>query len=273
VQINIIPGLLFYVNSHGLHYEFKDMIPIFDIFKTVGLLMSIKQVKYLIFDADDTLWENNIYYIRAAEKLVRLVQESGESKSKIESNFQTLEREVVQTMGYGSQNFIYILKTLFDRYGQKLNDHSHPEQLKKICNDFNDHIKYPPGIFPHVRETLVQLKEKYHLYVLTKGNIEEQWRKLEKSDLLPFFNEAYVKPEKNFETYKQLIKINNWTPAETCMIGNSPKSDINPALKAELWAVYIPYAHTWALDDEPLRLNHPRLKTVKSFPEIKSIFI
>jgi len=234
--------------------------------------MSIKQVKYLIFDADDTLWENNIYYIRAAEDLVRLIQESGESELKIEHEFQTLEREVVQTMGYGSQNFIHILKTIFDRYRQKLNDHSHLEQLKKICHAFNDHIKYPPRIFPHVHETLAQLKEKYHLFVLTKGNIEEQWRKLEKSKLLPFFNEAYVKPEKNIETYQQLIKINSWNPAKICMIGNSPKSDINPALKAGLWAIYIPYAHTWVLDDEPLKNKHPKLKTVKSFPEIKSIF-
>ncbi len=256
-----------------MSYEFRDMILIFAFYKTLGIFMSINQVKHLIFDADDTLWENNIYYIRAAEDLVRLIQESGEADSKIESDFQVLEREVVRTMGYGSQNYIFILKTLFDRYRQKLNDHSHPEQFKKICDAFNEHIKLPPGIFPRVGETLGQLREKYHLYVLTKGNIKEQWRKLEKSNLLQYFEEAFVKPEKDIETYQQLIKKNNWIPAKTCMIGNSPKSDINPALKTGLWAVYIPYDHTWVLDDEPLTQNHSRLKTIKSFPEIRSIFM
>ena len=36
----------------------------------------------------------------------------------------------------------------------------------------------------------------------------------------------------------------------TWMIGNSPKSDINPALAAGLNAVFIPHDFTWVLEHE-----------------------
>ncbi len=233
--------------------------------------MSIKKVKNIIFDADDTLWENNIYYVRAAEDLVNLLHESGKIQSKIENDFQALEHEVVRTMGYGSQNYIYILKTLFHRYKNDLNDPSHPERLKDICETFSEHVKIQPRIFPRVEETLSELKDRYPLYVLTKGDIQEQWGKLERSNLLPYFEKTFVKSEKDFETYQKILTNNKWNPSETCMIGNSPKSDINPALKAGLWAIYIPYEHTWVLDDEAILPNQQNLYTVSSFPDILSI--
>jgi putative hydrolase of the HAD superfamily len=34
------------------------------------------------------------------------------------------------------------------------------------------------------------------------------------------------------------------------MIGNSPKSDINPALAAGLHAIFIPHGNTWILEHE-----------------------
>jgi putative hydrolase of the HAD superfamily len=235
--------------------------------------MCIKKVNQIIFDADDTLWENNIYYVNAAEELVRLLTETGENRTKIEKEFQELEKSVVKHMGYGSMNYIHILKTLFKRYFKSQIDSVDLSRLNKICIAFEQHVKIQPRIFPGVIETLSILKKHYRLYVLTKGNIEEQWGKLRRSDLLRFFNEAFVKPEKDLGTYLDIIQKNNWNPTRTCMIGNSPRSDINPALAAGLWAIYIPYEHTWVLDDEPLIENHPGLYTVSAFPEITSIFI
>jgi putative hydrolase of the HAD superfamily len=237
------------------------------------LNMTIKKVKQLIFDADDTLWENNIFYIRAAEDLVGLLVQNGSKRRDLEQAFQQLEKRVVKERGYGSANYIYILRTLFERYLHPPADPLVMQNFENICTDFLSHVRTAPQIFPQVTDVLEKLRYRYRLFVLTKGNIAEQWKKLERSNLLTYFEKAYVETEKNLSTYQRLLRENNWLAAETCMIGNSPKSDINPALKAGCWAVFIPYAFTWVLDDEQLSGMQNKLKTVSSFSDLELLFL
>jgi putative hydrolase of the HAD superfamily len=57
------------------------------------------------------------------------------------------------------------------------------------------------------------------------------------------------------------------------MIGNSPKSDINPALEAGLNAVFIPHARTWTLERQDLRAPGPgRLLVLRSFADLQGVF-
>ena len=235
--------------------------------------MTIRQVRQIIFDADDTLWENNIFYIRAAEALVDLLAQTGLVRVQLEKEFHHLEKQVVREKGYGSANYILILRTLFNRYLPSIPDTSVSGGFEKICEDFLSHVKTMPKIFPQVPQVLERLRQKYRLFVLTKGNIKEQWKKLERSNLLGFFEKAYVESEKNLVTYHRILHENSWLPEETCMIGNSPKSDINPALIAGCWAVYIPYPFTWVLDDEPLHEVNEKLRSVNDFKELEGLFL
>lgn len=235
--------------------------------------MNLHKVSRLIFDADDTLWGNNIYYIQAAENLADLVGETGISRETFEKNFQLIERKYVKNYGYGSKIYLQILKRIFEQY---LGDHDHPAFLKEfeiICREFTEAVSSPPKIFPDVREGLKLLSARYQLYVLTKGNIEEQKKKLIKSGLLPLFRESFVVSEKNLTTYERILSDKSWKADDLCMIGNSPKSDINPALKIGMSAIYIPYEHTWVLEDEPLINHHPRLKIIPSFKYLQEIFL
>ena len=63
-----------------------------------------------------------------------------------------------------------------------------------------------------------------------------------------------------------------WIPARTWMIGNSPKSDINPALEAGLNAVFVPHANTWVLEKEEIRPGAGRLLVLERFAELKKFF-
>ena len=56
------------------------------------------------------------------------------------------------------------------------------------------------------------------------------------------------------------------------MIGNSPKSDINPALEAGLNAVYVPHDRTWHLERTELRSGPGRFLKVKNFAELRNWF-
>ena len=102
--------------------------------------MKSKNIKRLIFDADDTLWENNIHYINASEDLVKLISKLGLSKEKIESEFQILEKKVVREKGYGSMNYLHILRTLYERYVVKGENQKLNSDFERICDEFKNHL-------------------------------------------------------------------------------------------------------------------------------------
>jgi putative hydrolase of the HAD superfamily len=105
-------------------------------------------------------------------------------------------------------------------------------------------------LLPAVDSTLCELHQRHRLILVTKGNTAEQTGKLERSRLRPFFNAVEVLVEKNATAYRDVILRYNCDPSSTWMIGNSPKSDINPALEAGLNAVFIPHDCTWVLEHE-----------------------
>jgi len=236
-------------------------------------MITHSKINQLIFDADDTLWQNNIYYLKAAEDFIGLATSVGLLKENIEQEFQTLERKVVKEMGYGSKNYLYILQTLYKRYNLGSRNTQIITKFENICSEFTKHLHISPRIFPNVTSILSKLANKYPLYVLTKGNIKEQHLKLSNSGLLKYFQRAFVEPEKDISTYRRILIENKWIADETCMIGNSPKSDINPALQTGMFAILIPYQHTWIFEEEPLLSNQDRLKIIQSFSDLPKLFI
>jgi len=225
-------------------------------------------IKQIIFDADDTLWENNIYYVRATDDFIKLLTSKGFNRDQIQKEFDDLEFKVVEERGYGSYNFVYILETLYQRY----QNHIDYKDFKTIIDRFSEHPKIKPRLFEGVIETLTYLKEKYKLFVLTKGDFKEQEQKILNAGIHRLVNAYFIVPEKDDSVYKQIIAQHHWSPEETCMVGNSPKSDINPALRVGMFAIYIPYSDTWKLDDEKILPVNGRFLQVDRFPELKKVF-
>ena len=230
------------------------------------------RIKQIIFDADDTLWENNIYYVRASNDFYDLLGKAGFSRREVEKEFDALEIKVVEELGYGSKNFVIILEELFNRYDKRNGKNLDQGKFKDIVSRFSDHPTTMPDLFPGVIETLGYLKQYYALFILTKGEFEEQQGKIIRAGIDKIVDKYYVPDEKNDNTYQKLLRENNWQAHETCMVGNSPKSDINPALRKGMYAVHIPYRDTWKLDNEPIEAVNERFIEVKNFKELKNIF-
>jgi putative hydrolase of the HAD superfamily len=222
----------------------------------------------LIFDADDTLWENNIYYENTREELLRLCVKYGINEMEAERKFKNTETRIVHEKGYGTVNFLNILEHVFN----KLLPIAARNEFDRILITFKSAISQPRQLFSGVQDTLEYLSEKYSLFLLTKGDIEEQKDKIYHSGLQKFFSASFVESEKNVDTYQRIINRQGWQVSQTCMIGNSPKSDINPALNLGMHAIYIHYPSTWYLDDEPLLTDNERLITIKSFSGLRDIF-
>jgi putative hydrolase of the HAD superfamily len=110
--------------------------------------------------------------------------------------------------------------------------------------------------------------------MVTKGEVPEQSRKIDLSGLARFFSAIEIVPEKDPPGYRSLVEKHGLTPAGTWMIGNSPRSDINPAMAAGLNAVYIPHSRTWVLERDEIQADGApgTLIVVERFADLRHHF-
>jgi putative hydrolase of the HAD superfamily len=192
----------------------------------------------LLIDADDTLWENNIYFEQVAEEYVAALGRMGQRTEQVEQLLWETEQRNVKITGYGSQAFCESLREVARHLGAA--------DLESWIGEKETWIlRHPIELMPGVRETLPRLHAANQLILLTKGRADEQLAKLERSGLASFFHAREVVFEKSVETYRDVMAKHGLLPGRTWMIGNSPRSDINPARAAGLGTVFIPYHTTW----------------------------
>jgi putative hydrolase of the HAD superfamily len=133
--------------------------------------------------------------------------------------------------------------------------------------------RMPIDYLPGVVETLAVLKEDYRLILFTKGDREEQKDKVERSGAMVYFHHAEITGEKLPEDYRRLLRDHAIDRDRSWMVGNSPRSDINPALEIGLGAVYIPHPNTWSLEHDEVRpRDGGRLKVLERFSDLLDHF-
>jgi putative hydrolase of the HAD superfamily len=223
----------------------------------------------LLIDADDTLWENNVFFEKLIEDFITLVESSGYTRAYIRHILNETERKNIRQYGYGARSFGRSLEETY----LKLTEHmAKRETLALIHERVVELERTPPKILDGVPETLAYLTERHRLILFTKGEAAEQAAKVERSGLQGFFEFIEIVPEKDHETYKMLVGKHKIVKSQGWMIGNSPRSDINPAMKIGLNAVYIPHQHTWQLEHEPVVAGSGKLVILPSFRDLRAHF-
>jgi putative hydrolase of the HAD superfamily len=225
----------------------------------------------LLIDADDTLWENNIYFERAIAKFISFLDHREHSPEAVRAVLNEVERDSIVTHGYGLHSFSHSLVTTFEKLSVDPVTPELHEQIRSFAHHIADH---PIEILPGVPETLGYLGERHHLILMTKGNPAEQSGKVERSGLKEYFAAIEIVAEKDEGTYRSVVAKYALAADTTWMVGNSPKSDINPALSAGLHAVFIPHDQTWVLEHEDLETApaKQRLLVVERFSDLRSHF-
>lgn len=225
--------------------------------------------QHLIIDADDTLWENNIFFERAFEEFVEYLDHSTLPADEIRAILDEIELANNKVRGYGSANFA---RNLHECYLRLAEQEIRTEDLAHVMSFGERLLNHPMEVIEGVRETLPYLSGRHHLILFTKGHPDEQKLKLDRSGLKPYFAEAIVVKEKDAEAYRGLVAGLRLDASRSWMIGNSPKSDVNPALEAGLNAVFIPHAHTWALEHQEIRHVNGRLLVLENFAKLRDHF-
>jgi putative hydrolase of the HAD superfamily len=225
----------------------------------------------LLIDADDTLWENNVYFERAIAGFISFLDHQEHTPQQVREVLNDVERDCIVKHGYGLHSFANALVDTFERLSV---DPITPELHERIHSFAHQIAEHPVEILPGIPETLAYLGQRHHLIVMTKGNVAEQSGKVERSGLKEYFAAVEIVAEKDESTYRKAVAKYALPADTTWMVGNSPKSDINPALAAGLHAVFVPHGNTWILEHEELASAPPRqqLLVVEQFADLRHHF-
>jgi len=225
----------------------------------------------LLIDADDTLWENNVYFERAIAAFISYLNHHQYSPSEVRLTLNAVESETILSHGYGLPSFTRSLVTCFERLSPGPMDE---EKRQRVIGFANSIAEQEIELLPHVEETLRDLASRHCLILMTKGNHAEQADKVRRSGLAAFFAAIEIVSEKDPAAYCEVVERHNLSTQISWMIGNSPKSDINPALAAGLNAVFLFHKDTWILEHAALS-EAPEgryLIELDAFAKLTSIF-
>lgn len=225
--------------------------------------------QFLIIDADDTLWENNIYFERAFDAFVDYLAHASLTPRQVRDVLDEIEDANARVHGYGSANFGRNLQQCYRHLaGREVAE----EDLRTVLGFAEKILEAPIEVIEGVPETLEYLSGRHDLTLFTKGHPEEQKLKIDRSGLGVWFAHTAIVKEKDAAAYRELALQRGMDPERTWMIGNSPKSDINPALEAGLSAVFVPHQHTWALEKQEIRRADGRLLILDRFADLRAHF-
>ena len=225
----------------------------------------------LLIDADDTLWENNVYFERAIAAFISYLNHHEYSPAQVRQTLNAVERETILAHGYGLPSFRRSLIACFERLSPSPLD---DEKRRQIVGFANSIAEQEIELLPMVEETLRDLVQRHRLILMTKGDHAEQADKVRRSGLASHFSAVEIVAEKDPEAYRAVVERHQIPSGTAWMIGNSPKSDINPALAAGLNAIFLYHKDTWILEHAALADPPPAqyLFEVESFAKLLDIF-
>ncbi len=224
----------------------------------------------LIFDADDTLWDSNIHFLEAEATFLEILRVCGVGHLEIRAAIRRHELDIIAEVGYGRRPYVLALHRVVR---ELLPTHHHNTLANEVERIGTKLLGRQCELLPGVEPTLRELSRRHRLLLFTKGQPTEQLAKLDRTGLRALFSRVGIPLEKNPIAYTLLLAQAELEPVRTFMIGNSPRSDINPALRAGLrGAVFIPHPHTWELEDEEIEVADERVVTITTFSQLLELF-
>ena len=223
----------------------------------------------LVFDADDTLWENNVLFERVIDDFLSWLRHPTLDRLQLRAVLDDIQAANAVAHGYGSRMLLRSLADCVRSLRGKPVTAGELAEIEELAAVLVDHRV---ELIPDVAETLAALGARHTLLMLTKGDPDEQRRKIDASRLAHHFQAIDIVQEKDSRTYRGFLEAHALVPDSSWMIGNSPKSDILPARQAGMNAVFIPNDHTWVLEHSELDPADGGVLHLRAFRELLDHF-
>ena len=221
----------------------------------------------ICFDADDTLWHNERFFRLTQAYFAELLADFTEAET-LEARLLDAERRNIQRYGFGIKGFTL---SMIETACQVTDNRVPGSIIAELIAVGQEMLQHPIDLLPHVRDVVSDLAKDFTLLVITKGDLLDQERKLAQSGLGELFDGAEIVTDKTAEVYRGIFSGRSIDAGSAMMVGNSLKSDVNPAIEAGAWGVYVPHGETWALEAAELPRDSDRffeIATLKDLPNL-----
>ncbi len=225
------------------------------------------EVTTIGFDADDTLWQNELFFRMTEKRLAAMLSDHGEEE-QISARLLEAERRNLALYGFGIKGFtLSMIETAIEVTQGRV-----PAPLiSRILDAGREMLSHPIELLPHARETVEKLAGAFRLVLITKGDLFDQERKLAGSGLRDLFDAIEIVSDKDAATYARLFSRHGDGPAKSMMIGNSLKSDVVPAIEAGGWGVHVPHELTWVLEHVEAPIAEARFRQISDLAQLPEL--
>lgn len=221
----------------------------------------------IAFDADDTLWENEGFFRQIEADVGELLSDFCTPEA-FSARCRLAEHDNIPLYGYGLKGFtLSMLEAAVELSGDRLPART----VRDILDAGKAMLRHPVELLPDVEECLSALQDRYKLIIITKGDLYHQEHKIEASGLKRFFDAEHVVSEKDAALYRRIFDAQGQGPQRSMMVGNSPRSDVLPALEAGAFGVYVPQPLAWERDAADIPADTPRFFEIGRLGELENV--
>jgi putative hydrolase of the HAD superfamily len=220
------------------------------------------------FDADDTLWHNEVIFERVHGRYRELLGRYHDGATVERTLFAT-EMRNLPLYGYGIKGFaLSAIETAIELTKGEIR----AEEIRLLIAMAKEMMEHPVEVLDGVPDVLRALAPDHRFLLITKGDLRDQERKLARSGLADFFDAVEIVSEKNRASYERVLRRHGVAPADFVMVGNSVKSDILPVLELGGSGVHIPYPLLWEHERAEQRPDAPgryfELPSIRELPAL-----
>ena len=220
------------------------------------------------FDADDTLWHNEIIFERVHERYRALLARYHDATT-VDGTLLATEKRNLELYGYGVKGFtLSAIETAIALTEGKIR----ASEIDGLLVLGREMLAHPVELLEGAADVVSELAKEHTLLLITKGDLRDQERKLAKSGLAGRFHLIEIVSEKDRSTYETIFRRHAIAPDRFLMVGNSLKSDILPVLALGGAGAHVPYPLTWAHEQveqlPPADGRFFQLKTMRELPGV-----
>ncbi|WP_068108736.1 HAD family hydrolase [Tropicimonas marinistellae] len=211
------------------------------------------------FDADDTLWHNERFYVLTQDRFADLLSDYTD-RTTLDERLLDSEKRNIGHYGYGIKGFMLsMIETAIE-----VTDGRVPATvINRILEIGQDMLRHPIELLPHAEAAVKAMAASHHrVLLITKGDLLDQERKLTESGLWEYFDGVEIVSEKSPDVYGRIFSEHGDGADRAMMVGNSMKSDVVPAIAAGAWGIHVPFHLAWALEAAEPPEGHDRYRVL-----------
>jgi putative hydrolase of the HAD superfamily len=208
------------------------------------MVINMRKITAIGFDADDTLWENEQFFRITQQRFAELLADFADPEH-LDERLLRAERRNLGHYGFGIKGFVLsMIETAIEVTDERVS----ASIISQIIAHGQEMLAHPIELLPHARETIETLAIDHRIILITKGDLLDQERKLAQSGLGDLFDGVEIVSNKTARAYADIFARHGDGASRSLMAGNSMKSDVLPAIQSGAWGVYVPHELKWDIE-------------------------